>query len=67
MVIKLDVSLFLNLVCYCDQIELFFYYYSIGNGSDAGAASTTVKEHDASNYIMNGTKSWMFVTKNKTF
>ncbi|CAF1506321.1 unnamed protein product [Rotaria magnacalcarata] len=30
-----------------------------GNGSDAGAASTTVKEHDGSNYVMNGTKSWI--------
>lgn len=35
--------------------------YFIGNGSDAGAASTLVKEHDSSNFIMNGTKSWMYV------
>ncbi|CAF2439296.1 unnamed protein product [Rotaria sp. Silwood2] len=30
-----------------------------GNGSDAGAASTTVKEHDSSSYVINGTKSWI--------
>lgn len=29
-----------------------------GNGSDAGAASTTAKE-DGSNYILNGTKAWI--------
>ena len=34
-------------------------YYLIGNGSDAGAASTVVKEHDQSTYVMNGTKAWM--------
>lgn len=29
-----------------------------GNGSDAGAASTTARL-DSSNYIINGTKSWI--------
>lgn len=29
-----------------------------GNGSDAGAASTTAKD-DGSHFILNGTKSWI--------
>jgi hypothetical protein len=64
MVIELDVLLYLNPVC----IILFFYsidphHIPIGNGSDAGAASTIVKEHDKSNFVMNGTKAWMLVNK----
>ena len=30
-----------------------------GNGSDAGAASTTAKEHENGGYILNGTKAWI--------
>jgi len=30
-----------------------------GNGSDAGAASTTAKEQENDNYILNGTKAWI--------
>ena len=41
------------------HIILVLGYRSIGNGSDAGAASTLVKEYDSSTYIINGTKSWM--------
>lgn len=30
-----------------------------GNGSDAGAASTTAKELTADKYLLNGTKAWI--------
>lgn len=35
-----------------------FVFYFLGNGSDAGAASTFAIKKD-SNWIINGTKSWI--------
>ena len=39
---------------------LFFFFFPprTGNGSDAGAASTTAVEKD-NEYVLNGTKAWI--------
>jgi len=34
------------------------HLFLLGNGSDAGAASTTAKDNGSS-YIINGTKAWI--------